>query len=198
MVTRRGEATRSRIIESGLDLLLTEGSASLSLRQVAGAAGITPMAIYRHFDDKDTLELALLERAFAVFESYLLEARSSGTPGQRLTALAAQFFSFALEREAHFRFLFLSDARPTAGPRGSEVRGLSRPTFLILREALERWQAEPAIDNEALNSLTIDVLAFCIGQVSLVLSGNLAYPRRERKKHLERAFERFIDQAGAR
>lgn len=193
MPNKKGQATRSRIIDSGLNVLLEEGSSNISLRQVANAAGITPMAIYRHFDDKDSLELALLERAFALFESYLTESSKDGSPRENLLALAERFFDFALEREAHFRFLFLDDTRPATGGRGSAVRTISRPTFLILRDAIEDYLRHEAVAADDLNDLTTDALAFCIGRVALLVSGNLSYAKRERKGRLVKAFERYVD-----
>ncbi len=172
---------------SGMHVLLDEGATALSLRQVANAAVITPMAIYRHFDDKESLELA-----FALFESYLQESLKAGTARENLVALAGRFFDFALEREAHFRFLFLSDARPASGGRGSVVRAISRPTFLLLRDALQDWASEALIDVEDLNTMTIDVLAFCVGQAALVLSGNLSYSQKRKTRELAEAFERCV------
>jgi AcrR family transcriptional regulator len=40
--------------------LKRKGPGALSLRQVAGEVGVTPMAIYRHFKDKDHLLDALV------------------------------------------------------------------------------------------------------------------------------------------
>lgn len=196
MGNRKGEQTRERILESGMDVLLSGGAQALSLRQVASAAGLTPMAIYRHFDDKESLELALLEHAFALFERYLGEGARGGSARANLVTLAGRFFDFALEREAHFRFLFLSDARPASGGRGSAVRSISRPTFLLLKEALHDWSVEASMEVDDLNALTIDVLAFCVGQVALLLSGNLSYAQSRKKRALAGAFTRYIDQMG--
>ena len=197
MSSSRAEKTRERILESGMDVLLGEEATSVSLRQVASAAGITPMAIYRHFDDKEALELALLDHAFGVFESYLAETAATGSASDRLDALAGRFFDFALEREAHFRFLFFSSVRPASGGRGSEVRSISRPTFLLLKNALGDWSDERSADIEDLNQLTIDVLACCVGQVALVVSGNLNYPTRQKKRRYMEAFRRLLADMGS-
>ncbi|MEM8661252.1 MAG: TetR/AcrR family transcriptional regulator [Pseudomonadota bacterium] len=192
MKQRRSIETRDRILESGMNVLFAEGTTSLSLRQVAKAAGITPMAIYRHFDDKDSLELALLEHAFELFESYLKGSSTAGTPSENLVSLATRFFDFAIEREPHFRFLFLSGARPPDGGRGSIVRSISRPTFLLLKEGLAAWAQEASVDVQDLNSMTVDTLAFCVGQVALVLSGNLIYAQKDQKRELAEAFDRYL------
>lgn len=192
-MSRKGEQTRRRILDAGLDVFLEEGSSNVSLRQVANAAGITPMAIYRHFDDKENLELALLERAFAVFEGYLETSSTAGSPRENLLALGQRFFVFALDREAHFRFLFLDDSRAPSGGRGSAVRAIARPTFVMLRDVLQGFVDAEALAVDDINELTTDTLAFCVGQVALLLSGNLSFAKRERKNHLTRAFERHVN-----
>lgn len=52
---------RATIIAAGLELAETEGSASLSIRDLGAKLGTDPTAIYRHFRSKDDLMGALLD-----------------------------------------------------------------------------------------------------------------------------------------
>jgi len=52
--------TRTRIIRASRRLFDEKGLEELSLRSVARRVGITPMAIYRHFDSKEALVDALV------------------------------------------------------------------------------------------------------------------------------------------
>jgi AcrR family transcriptional regulator len=47
--------TEAAIIEAGTDVVRAAGWAALSLRAVAAQLGVTPMALYRHVADADTL-----------------------------------------------------------------------------------------------------------------------------------------------
>ena len=49
------QATQERISETALRLFETDGEAGVSMRRVATAVGITPMAIYHHFADRRSL-----------------------------------------------------------------------------------------------------------------------------------------------
>ncbi|CAA0082268.1 Tetracycline repressor protein class A from transposon 1721 [BD1-7 clade bacterium] len=53
--------SQNLIIETGLELVGETGVDGLSFRKLAERLGVTPMALYRHFDDKQALLTALLD-----------------------------------------------------------------------------------------------------------------------------------------
>ncbi|HYO42966.1 MAG TPA: TetR family transcriptional regulator [Candidatus Limnocylindrales bacterium] len=57
-MTRRGEATRARLIEATRTVVREAGYAHASTRAIAKAAGVAEGTIYRHFPDKASLFLA--------------------------------------------------------------------------------------------------------------------------------------------
>jgi hypothetical protein len=48
-------ATAERVAEEALRILEKEGENAVSMRRVAQAVGITPMAIYHHFPNREAL-----------------------------------------------------------------------------------------------------------------------------------------------
>jgi AcrR family transcriptional regulator len=59
-VTRRGEATRARLIEATRTVVREVGYAHASTRAIARAAGVAEGTIYRHFPDKASLFFAAI------------------------------------------------------------------------------------------------------------------------------------------
>jgi AcrR family transcriptional regulator len=59
-LTARGANARLRIFESAYHLFLLQGYHGTSMRQVAHMAGVSPAAIYNHFESKEALFTALL------------------------------------------------------------------------------------------------------------------------------------------
>lgn len=57
-----GKLDRQLIIDAALAIIEAEGEAGLAMRPLAAQLGVTPMALYRHFADRDALLLALVER----------------------------------------------------------------------------------------------------------------------------------------
>jgi TetR/AcrR family transcriptional regulator len=58
-------AVREALLQSAQRLFLARGFASVTIRQIAAAAGSSPAAIHYHFDDKLGLYRAMLEVAIA-------------------------------------------------------------------------------------------------------------------------------------
>lgn len=56
------EATRGAILEAAIEAFLEKGVASTTLEQVARRAGVTRGAVYWHFQDKNDLFSALIDR----------------------------------------------------------------------------------------------------------------------------------------
>jgi len=71
----RKEHTRQTLLTETLALLEDRSLASLSLREVARAAGIVPTAFYRHFDSMDDLGVALVDVSFQSLRQAIRQAR---------------------------------------------------------------------------------------------------------------------------
>ena len=80
--------SRDRIFDAAKAILQQEGLAGLTMRKVAGRSGLSPMAIYRHFADKDALIYALMADGFAAWEARV-RAIAADDPMDWLRALIA-------------------------------------------------------------------------------------------------------------
>ncbi len=63
--------TEHDILAAARDLYLTHGLTGFSMRKVADAVGISATAIYRHFDGREALILAVVDEGFRRFGTYL-------------------------------------------------------------------------------------------------------------------------------
>lgn len=61
-LTRKGQATRERILESATDLIARHGVAGTSTEDVRKAAGISGSQLYHYFDSKQALIRAVITR----------------------------------------------------------------------------------------------------------------------------------------
>lgn len=71
----RKEQTRRRLLAVTLHLIVDRSLASLSLREVARAAGIVPTAFYRHYASMDALGVDLVDECMRPLRQLLREAR---------------------------------------------------------------------------------------------------------------------------
>jgi AcrR family transcriptional regulator len=120
--SRRGEGAQLRVelLDAAEALLAgSDRAEDVSLREVAAIVGVTAPAIYRHFEDKDALLLAVVERRFADFRERISEAAMAHRdPFDGLREAGFTYCRFAIEHPAHYRVLF--------GPIG-EMEGLGLP-----------------------------------------------------------------------
>lgn len=77
---RKGEATRSRIVDIAAREAATRGLMAVSLGDVAEAVGLSKSGIFKHFESKDAMQLAVVEACLDKFTETLLG------PAERLAA----------------------------------------------------------------------------------------------------------------
>jgi len=78
--------TKSRIMEESFKLFLKKGFVDVSLNEIRKASNITTGGFYYHFDSKDTLLVAVIEKyIFNYFNSTIRQIRDfEGTPKEKL------------------------------------------------------------------------------------------------------------------
>lgn len=122
----RGQGARLRddLIEAASHLLAAGGDADrLSIRAVAGAAGVTPPSIYQHFSDRSALLRAVVEERFRDFDRRLSEAEGTGRdPFDVLHRRCQAYLRFARQHPGYYRVLFSATA---LGPAAVGTQGRS-------------------------------------------------------------------------
>ena len=78
--------TKSRIMEESFKLFLKKGFVDVSLNEIRKASNITTGGFYYHFDSKETLLVAVIEKyIFNYFNSTIRQIRDfEGTPKEKL------------------------------------------------------------------------------------------------------------------
>jgi AcrR family transcriptional regulator len=61
----RPPLTRAEIVKTALRLRIADDAGALSMRRLAAALDVTPMALYRHFEGKDDILLAMADELLA-------------------------------------------------------------------------------------------------------------------------------------
>lgn len=94
-------ATREAILDAARSLFAQHGVAGTTLQHIASAAGVTRGAIYWHFQDKNALFDAMMERAKMPLESamQILDASDTDDPLGDLRACLVQVFRLTASDE---------------------------------------------------------------------------------------------------
>ena len=96
---------REQILRAACDLLVTGGLDGLSMRKLAGQLGVTPPALYRHYESKEKVLVAVVGEAFKVFAQYLQRALGGRTPRERFGLTGRSYLAFALEHPQYYALL---------------------------------------------------------------------------------------------
>jgi AcrR family transcriptional regulator len=148
---------RAAILDAAASAFAAGGYAATSMADIASAAGVSHLIVYRHFESKERLYEAVLERAVEALDAALSAAGATGrygpTPGALLAAARADIGAFRVlwrhaAREPEFahradetrdRVLKLTAAAlaPIVAPE--HARWAARATVAYLVEAVLVW-----------------------------------------------------------
>jgi AcrR family transcriptional regulator len=68
---RKGDATRVRILDEATRQVAQRGLMAASLGDLAVAVGLSKSGLFKHFDSKEAMQLAVVERAQEMFTAYV-------------------------------------------------------------------------------------------------------------------------------
>lgn len=101
-------ATRDGIVAEAGRIVVSKGYASLSMRTLAAAVGLTAGALYRYFPTKQHVLMAYCAEALDSFTKRLLAIHADETePLRCIERMAVAYGAFALEDTDRFRIIFL-------------------------------------------------------------------------------------------
>jgi AcrR family transcriptional regulator len=159
-------ARQQEIVGAARDLLTREGVDALTLGRVAGALGIKPPSLYKHFPSKRALEAVLIAEGMRMWAEAL-------EGGETLAEIGTAYRRFARENPELYR---LMTDRPL--PRD------------LLPEGLEARAAAPLMRAAGDPDLARAVWAFAHGMVVLELAGRFP-PDAELEHAWTKAIEAF-------
>jgi AcrR family transcriptional regulator len=168
----RGEQTRQEILDAAKALFLAQGYTATSMRQIAGAVGITAGAIYNHFPGKDEIFTTVLEESAPNDELFAAWRRSDAAAPEELVRQMLGRSLALMDSHKDYLRLVLIDAQ--------EREGATLSAFLpqVLPQAHELYQRVVALDAGRGELRDIPFLVFVRVMVSLlvgfVMTGRMA------------------------
>jgi AcrR family transcriptional regulator len=109
-IERRGRLSaderRATVVEAAGRLFGARGYDATTLDDIAAAAGVTKPILYRHFDSKRDLYLALLERHRDDLPTFAAAIPASGSPAERLRAVLDFWLDYVESHSYAWRMLF--------------------------------------------------------------------------------------------
>jgi AcrR family transcriptional regulator len=172
-------------------LLDKEGTEAVTMRRVARAVGITPMAIYRHYPDRAALLNSLADEGFEELAARLAGRRFSGGVEERLTKMAEIYLEHALENPRLFELMFL---KPREGARRypRDFKAERSPTASLTVQVIREGMATGYFRDDDPWEIVFEMSALSHGLIMLYLGGRMAVPRTQFRALYRRSFRRYL------
>jgi len=187
----RENPTAKKIVLAGRRLLDGEGSDAISMRRVAKAVGITPMAIYRHYSDRNELLNALADEGFEELAGLLVRAPSSGSVEERLMRLGEIYLQHALENPRLFELMFLKP-RPGARRYPEDFEIGQSPTANVVAEVVREGMDDNSFRRDKVWEIVFEIGALSHGLIMLFLGGRIRMSASSFRAYYRRSFRRYI------
>jgi AcrR family transcriptional regulator len=145
MARPRSEAARRRLIDAALEIVATDGVASVTADEVVRRSGVAKTTLYRHFGSTDGLVFA------AVADSVVAQAPpDTGTLRGDLEAIHLRYLALASARQSRELFAWMV-AKSIESAEHRELFRRARlqprgPTAVALQRAIARGEVAADID----------------------------------------------------
>ena len=169
------KSTREKILAATLQLMESaEGADAVTMRGVAASVGMTAMAIYKHFPDRDTLLRAVAAAEYPRIAGYFQRANArKDVPGLRGML---GYLDYALDHPHLFRYMF-SGQRAEAFAFPQDLKGSKSPTFNILQTVVSELMDRGVFARDDVGETALSIWAHAHGLIMLHLSGRITLPR---------------------
>lgn len=190
-------STALRIRRAALNLLEKEGPEAVTMRRLARLIGITPMAIYHHFQTREALLREVVEAEFDAFLEHFSETPSYGAAEDQIVHALDAYVDYALQRPQIFDYIF---SKPRADSRSypDDFRARRSAALNPLADAVAKWMSDGAIERDDIWEVTLELWAHAHGYVALYRSGRFRLPSDEFKKLIHRSAQRLFHGLEAR
>jgi AcrR family transcriptional regulator len=183
--------TADRIARVALAMLEEEGPQAVSMRRVASAVGITPMAIYHHFPDREALLNTVTDREFAKLLSHIQAHPLHGSLENRVIAVMEGYVDYSFKQPRVFDYVF-SHVRSDARKYPQDFRARRSPTLNPIADMLAGEMEKGLLKQDDVWEVAFALWAHIHGYVMLYRAGRIALSEKEFRKLLHRSLRRFL------
>ncbi|PVA05957.1 TetR/AcrR family transcriptional regulator [Thalassorhabdomicrobium marinisediminis] len=111
------------LVDGALRLIEEKGPTGFTLSEAAREAGVTPAAVYRHFDGREDLIAEAARQGYAIFADLMAYAYDKGQPSALASfeATGRAYLAFARKYPGHYVAMFESGISIQSTPELNEV-----------------------------------------------------------------------------
>lgn len=161
------------LLEAVATLVDEQGSAGVSLREVAKRAGVSHSAPAHHFGNKEGMLAAFCARGYGILAAEMRDARDRGSDMNamdRIGAVGAAYVTFALNHKPYFEVMFRSGIEKE---RYEQLHAEAQSAFAVLMDAVADLVADKELSSVDQRIVGMYFWSLAHGLASLVSDGSM-------------------------
>ncbi len=166
---------KNALIKAGIEILSQEGVGALSLRKVAGQAGVSHAAPYAHFADKQALIAAISTAGYQKIHERIIQVQEqySADPLNLFVESSWAYVAFALDEPDHFKITFSGVVeKEKEYPAFVEI---AQKNYETLTQIVSTCQQAGILNPGPADLMAVSVWGLIHGFVSLLLEGQISH-----------------------
>ena len=185
-------ATADRILHAARSIFEREGPDAVSMRRVAIAVGLTPMAIYRHFENRDALLKRISDDSFNEIARDFDVHRAGSDPIARLLSALRIYLDFALTHPHLFDHAF-SVRRDDARRYPEDFHARLSPTVNVVHDVVVDAQQRDLLRAGDAWDISMTLWAHVHGLIALYRAGRFSYDEHQFRMFYESSLGKLLD-----
>lgn len=163
---------KQALVDAALGLIEEKGPTGFTLSEAAKKAGVTPAAVYRHFQGREDLLIEVARQGYEIFADLMDYAYESGQPSASasFSATGRAYLAFARKHPGHYMAMFESGL--SLNSNAELARVATRASGILERAAQDLLQRLPADRRPPAAMFSAHIWAMSHGVVELYARGN--------------------------
>jgi AcrR family transcriptional regulator len=186
-----GMSTAAALVGAARRILVEEGAAAVTMRRVAADAGLTPMATYRHFRNREALLAAVVDECFDELGVEWSKRAEIADFDVRRERLLDDFLDFALRTPHLYSYMMIEHREARRFP--DDFRDGSSPAFTPVMRLVELGMRTGVLRADDVAETTLVLTALVQGLAQLYLGGRIGMSEPEFRALCHRSIRRVLD-----
>jgi AcrR family transcriptional regulator len=184
--------TAERIYRAARQLFEKGGADAVSMRRVGEAVGVSAMAIYRHFPNRETLLKRICDDSFNEIAHHWAARAGHSDILVRLTSLQELYLDYALAHPHLFDYAF-SVRRDDARRFPEDFRARLSPTLNVIADALADGMRAGVLRKDDVWDVAMTLWGHTHGLVALYRAGRFSFDERQFRRFYIDSIRRLLD-----
>lgn len=169
------DSLRTKLIQTGLRLITTEGYHNLSLRKVAKLCEVSHNAPYKHFANKEELVQAIMQESAKQFQAALIPILTDyyNNPKKQIVELGVAYVTFMVTNPDYLQFSFMNQSPVPICIENGVFHPCVNTSFNAFRNTALRYLETVDADLALYDTYVLSMWGLVHGLASLFASGSI-------------------------